>query len=68
MKKTCKGCYAADKGLYNDNRNSIIGCTLGYRTINGMPNEECPKPKSKRQFLKLKYQKENEYVRKIYRT
>jgi hypothetical protein len=46
MKKTCKGCYAAETGghpLCGEPR----GCSLGYRTDNeGNPMEECPKPKS----------------------
>lgn len=45
MKKDCKGCYAAQTGchpLYGEPR----GCELGYKTENGKPLEECPKPKS----------------------
>ena len=50
MKKNCKGCFAADTGchpLCGDPH----GCTLGYKTDGkGHPQEECPKPKSWKQY------------------
>lgn len=57
MKKQCKGCYAADTGshpMYGD----AHGCNLGYATDgNGHPQEECPKPKSWRQYTNCRPKK-----------
>lgn len=50
MKKTCKGCYAAVTGthlMYGE----PYRCELEYKTDgHGKPLEECPKPKSWKQF------------------
>lgn len=45
MKKDCKGCYAAETGCH-PKCGEPHGCILGYKTENGKPLEECPKPKS----------------------
>ena len=46
IKKTCKGCYAADTGAH-PLCGVTTGCVLGFHTDgNGHPQEECPKPKS----------------------
>ena len=46
MKKTCKGCYAAETGTH-PLCGEPHGCSLGYQTnLQGLPLEECPKPKS----------------------
>ena len=46
MKKTCKGCYAADTDCH-PRFGEAYGCILGYQTDgNGHPTEECPKPNS----------------------
>lgn len=50
MKRNCKGCYAADTG-YHPLCGDPHGCTLGYKTDGkGHPQEECPKPKSWKQY------------------
>ncbi len=50
MKKTCKGCYAAETGQHPMN-GTPHGCSLGYMNDgNGNPLEECPKPKSWKQL------------------
>lgn len=52
MNKTCKGCYAADTGGHPMS-GEAHGCTLGYKTDGeGHPQEECPKPKSWKQYKK----------------
>lgn len=45
MKKTCNGCKA-------DSREHT--CMLGYKCKNGVPQAECPKPKSWKQFNRIK--------------
>lgn len=45
MKKTCKGCLAAET-CGHPLSGEPYGCTLGYKTEDGKPLEECPKPKS----------------------
>lgn len=54
MYKTCKGCYAAVTGNH-----PMIGqpydCELGYKMDEkGTPLENCPKPKSWKQYNKIK--------------
>lgn len=44
MKKTCKSCKAKDR---------CGKCMLGYKTVNGKPLEECPKPLSWKQFKRI---------------
>ena len=52
MNKTCKGCYAADTGAH-PMCGDAHGCTLGYKTDGeGHPQEECPKPKSWKEYKK----------------
>lgn len=51
MNKTCKGCYAAQTGAH-PRVGEPHGCSLGYKTENGKPLEECPKPKSWKQLKK----------------
>lgn len=45
MRKNCKGCYAAITGGH-PMQGEPHGCNLGYKTEDGKPLEECPKPKS----------------------
>jgi len=46
MKKTCKGCYAAETGGHPLS-GEPYGCQLGYPTDgNGHPVGDCPKPNS----------------------
>lgn len=46
MKKTCKGCFAADTGCH-PMCGEPHGCVLGCKTDGqGKPLEDCPKPKS----------------------
>ena len=57
MKKTCKGCYAAETGGHPMSREPY-GCILGYKTDgNGFPSEACPKPKSWKQLNNLQKKK-----------
>lgn len=57
MKKTCKGCYAAETGQHPLGGNPH-GCKLGYKTNgDGRPLEECPKPTSWRKLEKAGGQK-----------
>ncbi len=52
MKKTCKGCYAAETGGHPMQGNPH-DCNLGYQTDGkGKPLEECPKPSSWKQLKK----------------
>lgn len=51
MKKTCNGCKA-------DSREHI--CMLGYKCENGIPREDCPKPKSWKQFKRIEKELESE--------
>lgn len=52
MKKTCKGCYAAQTGGHPLS-GEPHGCDLGYQTDgNGKPLADCPKPTSWKQFKK----------------
>lgn len=53
MNKTCKGCYAAITGAH-PKVGTPHGCELGYKTENGKPLEECPKPKSWKQLKRRK--------------
>lgn len=54
MKKTCKGCYAADTGCHPMGGDPH-GCILEYKTDGkGGPLEECPKPKSWKQLKRIK--------------
>ena len=53
MNRTCKGCYAADTGCH-PGQGVPKGCTLKYKTDgHGKPLEECSKPKSWKQLIKL---------------
>lgn len=54
MKKTCKGCFAAETGGHPMS-GKAQGCVLGYKADgNGHPQEACPKPKSWKQLGKEK--------------
>ena len=56
MKKTCKGCYAADTGIH-PTQGVPKGCILGYKTDGeGKPLVECPKPMSWKQLGRLQKQ------------
>jgi hypothetical protein len=58
MKRNCNGCRALDRN------NDYFTCDLGYKieqlkvervfNIGGKPLEECPKPKTYDEYLKLK--------------
>jgi hypothetical protein len=59
MKRNCNGCRASSRGFYND-----YTCVLGYKVesvfsdkfvcyTHGKPLEECPKPKTYDQYMKL---------------
>lgn len=53
MKQSCKNCYAAETGghpLCGESK----GCTLGYKTYNGKPMEECPKPKTWKELERVR--------------
>ncbi len=53
MKKTCKGCYAAETGGHPMS-GEPYGCILGHKTDgNCFPSEACPKPKSWKQLNNL---------------
>lgn len=59
MKKSCKGCYAAETGGHPMAGKSY-GCMLGYKTDGeGHSKEECPKPDSWKKLSKLERRKEN---------
>lgn len=54
MKKSCKGCYAAETGKHPIS-GVAHGCSLGYKNDGqGQPLEDCPKPKSWKQLNRLK--------------
>jgi hypothetical protein len=50
MKRTCNGCRAEEYISLNPPR---LGCSLGYRTKYGQPLQECPKPRTIREFVEL---------------
>ena len=53
IKKTCKGCYAAETGSH-PRVGQPYGCLLAYQTDGqGHPAEECPKPKSWKQLKQI---------------
>ena len=53
IKKTCKGCYAAETGGHPKS-GTPHDCRLGYQTDGqGHPKEECPKPKSWKQLNEI---------------
>ncbi|MCX4341759.1 MAG: hypothetical protein OSJ72_19280 [Lachnospiraceae bacterium] len=59
MKKSCKGCYAAETGGH-PMAGKPYGCVLGYQTDGeGKPKEECPKPDSWKKLGRLVKGKEN---------
>lgn len=61
MKKTCEGCYVAEReGRPLDVNREISGCCLGYKNENGCPKEDCPKPKSWKQLKRFKKELSNE--------
>lgn len=49
MKKTCNGCRAEE---YVDLSVIKLGCSLGYKTKDGKPLEECPKPTTIKAFVR----------------
>lgn len=50
MKKSCDGCKALDE--LSDYL--ALSCKLGYQiTPKGIPLEECPKPRTIKEFVKL---------------
>ena len=54
MKKTCDGCRALDETTNYFN----LSCRLGYQTTpNGRPLEECPKPRTIKEYVKIKVSK-----------
>lgn len=50
MKKSCDGCKALDE-LSNY---LVLSCKLGHKiTEKGIPMEDCPKPKTIKEFVRL---------------
>lgn len=49
MKKTCNGCKAKTKS---------DRCLLDYACKNGVPQIDCPKPKSWKQFKRIEKERE----------
>lgn len=52
-KKSCAGCYAAIRKGHPLSDAPQTGCTLGCKCNKGIPEEECPKPKSWKELQKL---------------